>query len=157
MHHDLNRRDFHRLAAAALGGLSAGTLAGCNRTATAPPTPATPPTGAAAGGPDPANFLLGEKHACRGLNMCMGQDKEGDNACAGQGDCATIASHTCHASNECKGQGGCGAAPGQNACKGQGQCGVPMHAGAWEKARAAFESRMQAEGKEFGPAPAAKE
>jgi hypothetical protein len=157
---DWNRRDFGRLVAAAVGGLAAGSLTGCPSSAPPPsPVPAGPSTGGApgtqtGGTAGPQNLLLGAEHACRGLNSCMGLDKEGDNACAGQGDCATIAAHSCHASNECKGQGGCGAAPAQNACQGQGGCAVPLHAGAWEKARAAFEERMQADGKEVGAAPA---
>jgi hypothetical protein len=150
----------------------AGAVAGCSETK--PPAPVTPApttgagtvadggtrggdetTDAAGGGADPANFLTGEKHACRGLNMCKNLDKDGDNACAGQGDCATIAAHSCHAQNECKGQGGCGETAGQNACKGQGECAVPLHAGAWEKARAVFEAKAKEMGKEAGAAPEA--
>jgi len=74
-----------------------------------------------------------ELHTCMGLNSCENRGFQGDNACAGQGDCATI-SHPCHTLNDCKGQGGCGlfgttkefCTPGANDCRYQGSCGSPI-------------------------------
>jgi hypothetical protein len=142
----LNRRDFERLTAAAVGGLLAG--AGLAHPAlAADEAPKKDPK---------KNPMLGEPHVCRGINMCKGLGADKKNACAGQGACATAKAHTCHAENECRGQGGCGAKPGENACKGKGECGVPMGAGAWKKARKRFEELMAAEGKKVGPAPPKK-
>jgi len=139
---DLNRRDFQRLAAAAVGGLLAGAS-----------------LNSAALGADEKkkkNPLLVEPHVCRGLNTCKGKAADKKNACAGQGACATAKAHTCHAQNECRGQGGCGAKPGENECKEKGECGVPLSSGAWRKARKRFEELMKAEGKKVGPAPPKK-
>jgi hypothetical protein len=141
----LTRRDFQRLSAAAVGGLMAGAAAS--------------PSAQAADAPkkDPKkNPMLGEPHVCRGINMCKGLGAGKDNACAGQGTCATAKAHGCHADNECRGQGGCGSKPGENNCKGMGECGVPMGASAWKKARAKFEELMMKEGKKVGPAPPKK-
>ncbi len=139
----LSRRKFQRLSAAALGGLVAGATLGDS-----------------AYGADEApkkdknkNPILGEPHICRGINMCKGLGASKENACAGQGTCATAKAHLCHYNNECRGQGGCGAKPGENECKGKGECGVPLSSGAWKKARARFEERMKKEGKKVGPAP----
>lgn len=142
----LNRRDFERLTAAAVGGLLAGAGLG-NSAFAADEAPKKDPK---------KNPILGEPHVCRGINMCKGLGASKDNACAGQGACATAKAHTCHYDNECRGQGGCGAKPGENACKGKGECGVPMGAGAWKKARARFEALMAKEGKKVGPAPPKK-
>lgn len=164
---DLNRRDFHKLSMAAFGGLVTGTLAGCGREQAPAPAPADGPTGTsgvssgegtAAGAGDLTEaqvILTTEPHVCRGLNTCMNKGKSGENACAGQGTCATAAAHTCHYDNECKGQGGCGESYGQNACKAMGECAVPLNDSTWKKARAAFEAAMKAKGKEVGAAPAA--
>jgi hypothetical protein len=142
----LNRRDFERLTAAAIGGL----LAGGGLTASAHAADEAPKK-------DPKkNPMLGEPHVCRGINMCKGLGATKDNACAGQGACATAKAHTCHYDNECRGQGGCGNKPGENECKGKGECGVPMGAKTWKKARARFEELMAKEGKKVGPAPAKK-
>ena len=84
----------------------------------------------------------------------LGADKQ--NACAGQGVCASV-KHDCAQQNDCKHQGGCGAAPGYNDCKQQGGCAVPMSAGMWEKARARFEQQMKEQGKQYAAAPAAKD
>jgi len=54
-----------------------------------------------------------ELHACRGLNDCKGQGADKQNACAGQGSCASV-KHGCSGQNDCKHQGGCGEAPGMN-------------------------------------------
>ena len=146
MDKQLNRRDFERLSAAALGGLLAG--AGMSRVAlAADEAPKKDPK---------KNPLLGEPHICRGLNVCKGLGASKENACAGQGACATAKAHTCHADNECRGQGGCGAKPGENACKGKGECGVPLGDKAWKKARAKFEELLTKEKKPFGKAPAKK-
>jgi hypothetical protein len=143
---EMNRRDFQRLTAAAMGGLLAGSAV-------------SSPVFAADEAPkkDPKkNPLLGEPHVCRGINLCKGLGASKDNACAGQGTCATAKAHTCHTHNECRGQGGCGNTPGENSCKGKGECGVPMSSKTWKKARAKFEELLTKEGKKFGPAPAKK-
>jgi hypothetical protein len=166
---DLNRRDFTRLSLAAFGGAMAGAMTGCD---SGPPTPAPTATGTGATGtgtsdagttgttpagdgdlPEGAeNFLVGADHVCRGLNSCKNKDTDGDNACAGQGDCATI-SGTCGGSNECKGRGGCHGKAGVNSCKGEGGCHVPLMEDAWAEVRKVFEARMKADGKGFGEAP----
>jgi hypothetical protein len=143
---ELNRRDFQRLTAAAMGGLLAGAAIGGTASA-ADEAPKKDKE---------KNPILGEPHVCRGINMCKGLGADKKNACAGQGACATAAHHLCHYKNECRGQGGCGAKPGENECKGKGECGVPMSSGAWKKCRARFEELMKAEGKKVGPAPPKK-
>ena len=141
----LNRRDFQRLTAAAVGGLMAGASLSSNA------------LGADAPKKDKdKNPMLGEPHVCRGINMCKSLGASKDNACAGQGACATAKAHGCHADNECRGQGGCGAKPGENSCKAKGECAVPMSGKTWKKARARFEELMTKEGKKVGPAPPAK-
>lgn len=164
---DYNRRDFHRLTLSALGGMFAGAAVGCNKGDDAPPaggTATAPENAKTAGEGPPANtevadadlpVILQEPHVCRGLNTCEGKGKGGDNACAGQGACATAAEHTCHGQNECKGQGGCGENPGQNTCKGEGACSVPLMDSIWDDARTAFENAMKEQSREFGAAPAA--
>ena len=143
---ELNRRDFQRLTAAAMGGLLAAAAAS-EAAFAADEAPKKDPK---------KNPMLGEPHVCRGINLCKGLGKSKDNACAGQGTCATASDHTCHAANDCRGQGGCGATPGENACKGKGECGVPMATKTWTKARKRFEELMAKEGKKVGPAPAKK-
>lgn len=156
-----NRREFSRLALAALGGM----VAGCQ---SENPPPATPP----AGGKTPATEQKketprpgetsakappGELHLCRGLNSCKdlgGGATAGKNGCAGQGACATVAEHGCGGQNDCKGFGGCGTSAGQNACKGKGGCHVPLMEDAWKSVRLLFEKKMKTEGKKFGEAPA---
>ncbi len=144
MHADneLSRRDFGKLSVAALAGLTAG--AGVTWGADEK------------GGKKVKNPLLSDPHVCRGLNTCKNKGASKKNSCAGQGDCATVAKHSCGGDNECKGQGGCGAKPGENACKGQGKCHVPLEPGAWKKARKRFEELMKADGKKFGKAPPPK-
>lgn len=133
-----NRRDFTRLAAAALGGLIAGAAAG----------------NAADDKKDAKkNPLLEEPHVCRGLNICKGKGKGGKNECAGMGACASAKAHACAGMNECRGQGGCGEKPGENECKSMGKCAVPLDAKAWPKARKRFEELMTKDGKKVGPAP----
>lgn len=156
----LNRRRFHQLGVTAFGGLLAGALSGCPkpegaRDGSAPlsDSAVTPNTPESSSGSDAVSLLMQEKHVCRGLNMCKGQGKSGENACAGQGTCATIAAHDCAQQNECKGQGGCGSKPGENACKGMGGCHVPLMDHAWETARKNFEAAMKNAGKEVGAAP----
>ncbi|WP_437223429.1 hypothetical protein SH661x_003215 [Planctomicrobium sp. SH661] len=154
---NLNRRNFHQLAAAAFGGLISGSLAGCpGGTPEAGSTKNEP--GGSAAHPEAAgesvSLLLQEPHVCRGLNMCKNQGKSKENACAGQGTCASVADHGCAQQNECKGQGGCGANPGENACKGMGGCHIPLMDHAWDSARKNFEAAMKNAGKEVGPAPA---
>ena len=144
---DLNRRDFSRLTAAAVGGLMAGASLGASALGADDKVPKKDKK---------KNPMLGEPHVCRGINMCKGLGADKKNACAGQGTCATAKEHLCHFMNECRGQGGCGAKPGENECKGKGECGVPMSSKAWQKARKRFEELMKKEGKEVGPAPAKK-
>ncbi len=143
---EMNRRDFQRLTAAAVGGLLAGSAASSSAFA-ADEAPKNDPK---------KNPLLGEPHVCRGINLCKGLGASKENACAGQGTCATAKAHTCHTHNECRGQGDCGNTPGENSCKGKGECGVPMSSKTWKKARARFEELMAKDGKKVGPAPAKK-
>ena len=151
----LHRRNFHKLSLSALGGLMAGVAAGCSRAPEAPSTAKTQGPGTDAAGEMAAQSpLLSEPHVCRGLNTCRGQGKSGENACAGQGQCATVAAHECAGQNACQGQGGCGTNPGENACKGQGGCAVPLMDAAWTKARSRFEQLMQVQGQDVGAAPA---
>jgi hypothetical protein len=146
----LTRRDLNRLALAALGGLTAGALAGCSGGKTQP-----------AAGPDRKNKqadatprLLQDPHVCRGINSCKNKGKTGTtNDCAGQAHCATVAAHDCNGMNDCKGQGGCGEHPGENECKGKGGCEVPLSDKTWPKARKRFEELMAQAGKTFGDAP----
>ncbi|SFI00093.1 hypothetical protein [Planctomicrobium piriforme] len=145
---DLNRRDFHQFTLAAFGGMLAGSVVGC---APQPEKPVVTPAPAGAA-KDEVSLLMDEPHVCRGLNMCKNQGASKENACAGQGTCASVAAHSCGGMNECKGQGGCGSNPGENTCKGMGSCHVPLEH-AWEAARKNFEAAMKAAGKEVGAAP----
>jgi hypothetical protein len=143
----LNRRDVIRLLSmTALGGLVTGTLIGCggnNETG-----------GDLKGTSDLADLLLNDPHVCRGINTCKNKGKPGTtNECAGQGTCATVASHDCNGLNDCKGHGGCGERPGQNECKGKGNCAVPLSDKTWPKARKRFEELMTKAGKKFGDPP----
>lgn len=136
----LDRRRFNQLTSAALGGMVAGAALGCSSETPAPDATA---------GAEPA-----EKHLCRGLNTCKGKGAGGDNECAGQGTCATVAHQSCGGKNACKGLGGCGESVGANECKGQGGCEIPLMDDAWQTMRTRFEEKMTADGKEFGAAPA---
>lgn len=149
---------------AALSGMAAGAVSGCNQgggdapapsgSSDAPATPESKPAGDEATAKVDPSLMLEEPHVCRGLNTCKGKGASGDNACAGQGTCATAEKHTCHYENACKGQGGCGSTAGRNSCKGKGECAVPLSDGAWTKAREIFEQLMKDQGKEVGAAPA---
>jgi hypothetical protein len=142
---NLDRRDFTKLAAAALGGLLAGATAGAAE---------DKKDDKKAEKKDPAKpLLLQEPHVCRGLNTCKGLGKGKKNDCAGQGDCASAKAHTCKGDNDCAGLGGCGEHPGENKCKGMGDCSVPLDDKAWAKARKSFEAAMTKAGKKFGMAP----
>jgi len=140
---NLDRRNFTKLAAAALGGM----VAGASVAMAADDKKAAPKKD--------ENPLLNDKHICRGLNTCKGKGKDKKNDCAGRGTCAVAKAHTCHGSNDCKGQGGCGEHPGENTCKGKGECNVPLKDKTWTKARKRFEALMKEEKKDFGPAPKA--
>lgn len=154
----LNRRAFHKLSLAALGGAVSGSLVGCGETpapapsttpttGTTPSIPAEPGTQVAAAG--------GEGHLCRGLNECKEKGADGKNACAGQGTCASKDWYnSCGGQNACKGRGGCGENPGLNECKTQGGCHVPLMDEAWTKVRARMEEKWTKEKKDFGMAPA---
>lgn len=165
----LDRREFHQLTLAALGGVIAGSAIGCGETKPqnaqgVQPAPASPPT--TSGSPaskkevsltaEAEAIIMDEPHTCRGLNSCEGKGRSKDNACAGQGTCASIADSMCGGHNDCKGQGGCGTSPGMNDCKGKGGCHIPLMDSAWTTARAAFETAMAKNDKKFGPAPAKK-
>ncbi len=164
---DLSRRDFNRLTVAALSGVAAGSVIGCGGEEPEAGGDGGSGTGedsdgdgggdssAGGDGADEKSLLLAEKHVCRGLNMCKNQGASGDNACAGQGTCATIEHHVCGTKNACKGQGGCGEKPGENACKAQGKCAVPLMEHAWGTARKNFEAAMKADGKTVGQPPEA--
>src|SRR5580700_5053547 len=159
---ELSRRDFHRLATAALGGVVAGAIAGCGDGAVKPTqksdsagTTAAAKAGTSTAGTAPVAATAIALHACRGLNECKGQGKDHQNACAGQGSCFTV-THECSGQNDCKNQGGCGGTNGFNDCKGKGGCGhFPISEATWKKAREKFESRMTQAKKKVGPAPAA--
>jgi hypothetical protein len=144
----LHRREFHRLSAAALGGMLAGSVAGCGGSDPAADGPGADGSAAV----DPAG-----KHLCRGLNDCKAQGLDEKNACRGAGACATFAHHDCGAAelHDCKGQTGCGQTPGKNDCKDvNGGCHVPLMDSAWETVRAEMEAKWKQEGKEFHEAPA---
>lgn len=149
----LGRRKFNELSAAAVGGLVAGSLAGCGKSEPPAKTGAPP----APAGTAPAGTALAEKHLCRGLNDCKGKGASGKNDCRGQGDCATVAHHECGAHNECKGQGGCGEKPALNDCKGKGGCHIPLMDAAWETVRQRQEDAWSKASEKFGDAPAKQE
>jgi hypothetical protein len=141
MKSSIGRRDFNKLAVAALGGLVAGA-----RIADAAEKKDTK-----------KSMLLQEPHICRGLNPnCAGEVKGKKHECAGQSNCASATAHDCGGKNDCAGLGGCGEKPGENECKGKGGCAVPItsHEAAWKKARENFEKAMKDAGKKVGPAPA---
>ena len=143
---DLSRRQFQKLAMAALGGLVAGAgLAHADdkkddKKEDKPKDEKKEP-------------LLQEPHVCRGLNTCKGLGKGKKNDCAGTSACATATAHTCGGENACRGLGGCGETPGENKCKGMGKCHVPLTDKAWEKARKRYEAVMKKADKKFGEAP----
>ena len=153
MRPELNRRDFHKLTAAAVGGILAGRRLGCGREEK---KKAGQKTGVAQ---STENDWLGDVHVCRGLNACKNKGKPGTtNECAGQGACHTLKSdHSCHGENDCKFQGGCGSTAGRNECAKKGNCSVPLMDDAWKGARAAFEEAMKKAGKKFGDPPPAAE
>ncbi len=136
----IDRRRFHELTAAALGGLATGAVVGC---------------GGGDGAKDDGKAVA-DVHLCRGLNDCKGKGKGGDNACRGQGACATAKEHSCGGQNECKGLGGCGENVGANDCKTKGGCQVPLMDSAWEKLRKRKEQEWKGKQAEFSDAPAAK-
>ena len=131
---NVSRRDFGKLAVAAFGGVVAGSMLG----------------GSLLSAGEMKADAKADAHACCGLNACKGQGKGSENACAGQGGCATTEAHGCQGSNACKNQGG----EGNNACKGQGSCSVPIKGDGWKKARANYKASMTKAGKKFGAAPA---
>lgn len=149
-----DRRDFHRLTAAALGGLAAGQALGCRRQAAGPgASPEAQGPGEQAAG----KTMAAELHLCRGLNDCKGLGADKQNDCRGLGTCATVRHHTCGGQNDCKGLGGCGETVGANACKGQGGCAVPLMDSAWETLRRRLEAQWKEKNLPFHPAPAKKE
>jgi hypothetical protein len=139
----IDRRDFHKLTTAALGGIAAGAVLGCQKGGE--PVMMRPPENAAA---------AAELHLCRGLNECKGQGKSKENDCRGQGTCATAKEHACGGENECKGLGGCGETVGANECKTKGGCHVPLMESAWQTLRKKKEAEWAEKGLEKGEAPA---
>jgi hypothetical protein len=139
--HEIDRRTFHQLTAAALSGIAAGSLAGCGGE-----KPAAKPAGTAT--------AVADVHLCRGLNDCKGRGKGGSNDCRGQGACATAKEHTCSGKNDCKGLGGCGGSEGANDCKGKGGCHVPLMDDAWDKLRKKMETQWAEKKQDFKAAPA---
>jgi hypothetical protein len=142
----MDRRDFHKLTTAALGGLAAGSVLGCGKKDTAGPA-------APAGGGE-VTLAKADVHLCRGLNDCKGLGKDGKNDCRGQGICATAREHTCGGQNDCKGLGGCGDDVGANDCKGKGGCHVPLMDDAWATLRKKKELEWGEKKLEVGAAPA---
>jgi hypothetical protein len=153
-HRRLDRRDFNRLTAAALGGLAAGHTLGCRQQTAGP---GGPPADQAPGGNAGGQAAAAELHLCRGLNDCKGQGADKQNDCRGMGTCATVQHHSCGGQNDCKGLGGCGETVGANACKGQGGCAVPLMDAAWETLRRRLEAQWKEKNLPFHPAPAKKE
>jgi len=146
----MHRRDFHKLTTAALGGLAAGTLLGCNKKGA--------PVNMPAPGGGETTLAEAEVHLCRGLNDCKGQGKDGKNTCRGQGTCATAKEHSCGGQNDCKGLGGCGETVGSNDCKTKGGCQVPLMTepageSAWDKLRKKKEAEWTEKKLEMGAAP----
>jgi hypothetical protein len=143
-----DRRDFHKLTTAALGGLAAGAVLGCGK------------EGEKVKGGDGGvtQVATTEGHLCRGLNECKGQGNDSKNSCRGQGACATAKEHSCGGQNDCKGLGGCGETVGANDCKGKGGCHVPLMTdppgeSAWDKLRKKKEAEWGEKKLEVGPAP----
>src|SRR5262249_5041589 len=129
-----DRRAMLRLALAALGGLTAGAIAGCGGGST---TQSQPEADKDKKDKDPDTLprLLQDPHVCRGINTCKNKGKKNTtNEYAGQAHCATVKAHDCNGMNDCKGQGGCGEHPGENECKGKGGCEVPLSDKTWPKA-----------------------
>ena len=140
-----DRRKFNELSAAAIGGLVAGSLAGCG---------SQPPGNKV---PTASSISAGEKHLCRGLNDCKGQGAGGKNDCRGQGDCATVEHHSCGGQNDCKGLGGCGPTAGMNDCKGKGGCHVPLMDSAWTQIRERKQDAWTKASEKFSDPPPKKD
>jgi hypothetical protein len=132
---NLNRREFHTLAAAAVGGAIAGSIAGCSKKSGKSGVVDKKSTD------EKGDGKVAELHLCKGLNTCKGKGKGGKNDCKGMGSCATYKAHTCAGENDCKGQGGCQGKVGTNECKKKGSCNVPLTDDAWKEAKAAFDKK----------------
>jgi len=145
----MDRRDFHKLTTAALGGLAAGSILGCGQ------KNAPPAAGQFSPVPSGGEVTLAKAdvHLCRGLNDCKGLGKDGKNDCRGQGACATAKEHTCGGQNDCKGLGGCGEEVGANDCKTKGGCHVPLMDDAWATLRKKKEAEWGEKKLEVGAAP----
>ncbi len=128
---EMNRREFNTLAAAAFGGVVAGTVAGCGKTGGKSESKTE----------DGSKVAVKEKHLCRGLNTCEGKGADGKNKCKGQGSCATVKHATCGGNNECKGFGGCHGTAGKNECKGKGGCEIPLQDKTWKLLKAEFDKK----------------
>ena len=150
-----DRRDFHKLTSAAIGGLAAGAILGCSGGGGGGPKDGAGPAPSTGGGA--GTLAAAELHLCRGLNECKGQGKDKQNSCRGQGVCATAKEHSCGGQNDCKGLGGCGNDVGANECKGKGGCHVPLMEDAWKTLREKKETEWKEKKLEAGAAPAKKE
>jgi hypothetical protein len=145
---NVNRREFHKLTAAAMGGLMAGSFVGCAKKKGEEAAGKTENQGGEApAGEDAALAAWTGKHVCRGLNACKGEGKGSNNECAGKGECATVEPHSCGGLNTCKNLGGCGETAGQNSCKGEGGCQVPLMESAYATAYKKFKADMEKAGK----------
>lgn len=141
---ELNRRDFNKLAAAAFGGVVAGTTLGCSKKSSdksGSKSGSNVSTDKKSGDGSGSNVAVAEKHVCKGLNTCKGKGADGKNKCKGQGTCATVAHHECAGKNDCRGQGGCGETAGKNECKGKGGCKVPLMKEKLAELKAAFDKK----------------
>jgi len=152
-----DRRDFHKLTSAAIGGLAAGAILGCGQEGGGGKAKNEPPKQnekeTSSGGAAPGTLAAAELHLCRGLNECKRQGKDKQNSCRGQGACATAKEHSCGGQNDCKGLGGCGTEVGKNDCKGKGGCHVPLMEDAWKTLRERKEAEWKEKKIESGAAP----
>ncbi len=117
----LNRRRLFQLAVAALGGLTAGALVGCNsgQTPTADTDKKKEKDKKEA---DATPRLLQDPHVCRGINTCKNKGKKGTtNECAGQAHCATVTAHDCNGMNDLQGARRLRRTPGRKRMQGQGR------------------------------------
>jgi len=123
---ELNRRDFHRLTMAAVGGVLAGTVAGCGgEDKPAPPPKAHPQRPPTPNRPSRLNRRARKSPRSRGIRTRAADSTPARikgplarTTVPGNGVCATKAwHHSCGGQNDCKGQGGCGETATMNDCK----------------------------------------
>ncbi len=150
----VNRRDFHKLTVAAMGGMMAGSFVGCTgkseKSGDKSGSNASGKSGSENADNGKENTALAAwtgEHVCRGLNACKGQGKGKTNDCAGLGECATVEAHDCGPKNTCKNLGGCGETAASNECKAKGNCHVPLMESGWQTAYKKFKADMEKAGK----------